>query len=412
MSNVLIASDEEQSRLSKNRAIAQSGKETRDRRSLLDAKTYEVKINSHKLTQKQKSIISRMCLEHKWFYNDVVSYLKKQNELSSYDTKVKTVMVKLGRDSDKYDNRDLSYLSASMKQLIKTQISDSLRALGVLKSHGRKVGSINYRKDDITSLLFRQPDIDFSIDFKRNSVKLSKIGAVKVRGLRQISQDAEIAGRLKLIIKPSGYYLNITAYELLRDYSHVSKGSIVGIDMGIKTMLTTSDNIEYHCNIPHSDRLKKLQRKLSRQVKGSHNHKKTLNSIKVEYEKITRKKKDYANKTVHELLNSHRIIIIQDENIKGWHSGLFGRQVQSSALGRIKAKLVALQDCERVVVIPRWCATTQLCLGEQCGRLNRIPLSQRVYSCECGYTETRDVHSAKSMIHWAKNLELLELKVQ
>ena len=201
--------------------------------------------------------------------------------------------------------------------------------------------------------------------------------------------------------------MHLTVYTIPTDYSHVPKDSVVGLDMGIKTMLTTSEGIEYDCKIYHTSRLKKLQRKLSRQVKGSNNYSKTLNSIKVEYEKIANKKNDYANKVVHELLNNYETIVLQDENIKGWHSGLFGKQVQVSCLGRLKASLVSLKDSPRVVVIPKSCSTTQLCLGDNCGRLNKMLLSQRMYSCDCGYSAPRDTHSANSMVYWAKLLGLL-----
>src|SRR5699024_10651010 len=243
---------------------------------------------------------------------------------------------KLGKDSDEYDTRSLNTLPASMKQVAKTQITDSLKGLKALKTNGQKVGSIEYRKQDITSLTFKQVGIDFNINYVNDTVKLSKIGSVKVRGLNQFSHDAEIGGRLKLIIRPKGYYLHLTVYTIPTDYSHVPKGLIVGLDMGIKTMLTTSDGVEYYCKIYHTSRLKKLQRKLSRQVKGSNNYSKTLNSIRAEHEKIANKKNDYANKVAHDLLNNYETVVLQDENIKGWHSGLFGRQVQVSCLGRLK----------------------------------------------------------------------------
>ena len=396
-----------QTRSSKNKQIVQTLKNTRTRRKHLKAKTYELKINTHKLSKHQENTIKQMCLEYKWVYNDAVSHLKANNNLKEYDTKLKTVDVRLGKDSNEYDTRSLKTLPASMKQFAKAQIIDSLKGLKTLKTNGRKVGSIEYRKKDITSLTFKQVGIDFNINYANNTVKLSKIGSVKVRGLNQFSHDAEIGGRLKLLIRPTGYYLHLTVYTIPTDYSHVPKGSVVGLDMGIKTMLTTSDGIEYDCKIYHTSRLKKLQRKLSRQVKGSNNYSKTLNSIKVEYEKIANKKNDYANKVVHDLLNNYETIVLQDENIKGWHSGLFGKQVQVSCLGRLKASLVSLKDSPRVIVIPKSCATTQLCLGENCGRLNKMPLSQRMYSCNCGYSAPRDIHSANSMIYWAKLLDLL-----
>lgn len=404
MSSKTLANE---ARSNKNKQIAQTLKNTRTRRKQLEVKTYELKIDASKLSEYQENTIKQMCLEYKWVYNDAVSHLKANNTLKEYDTKLKTVNVKLGKDSNEYDTRSLSTLPASMKQLAKAQIIDSLKGLKTLKSKGRKVGSIEYRKQDITSLVFRQIGINFNIDYVNNTVKLSKIGSVKVRGLNQFSHDAEIGGRLRLLIRPTGYYLHLTVYTLPTDYSHVPKGSIVGLDMGIKTMLTTSDGIEYDCKIYHTSRLKKLQRKLSRQVGGSIGYTKTLNSIKVEYEKIANKKNDYANKVVHDLLNTYETIVLQDENLKGWHSGLFGKQVQVSCLGRLKARLVSLKDSPRVIIVPRFCATTQLCLGENCGRLNKMPLSQRTYSCDCGYSAPRDTRSANSMIYWAKLLNLL-----
>lgn len=404
MSSKTLANE---ARSNKNKQIAQTLKDTRTRRKQLEVKTYELKINSHKLSKHQEDIIKQMCLEYKWVYNDAISHLKANNSLKEYDTKLKTVDVKLGKDNDEYDTRSLSTLPASMKQVIKNQITDSLKGLKTLKTNGRKVGSIEYRKQDITSLVFKQVGMDFNIDYANNTVKLRKIGTVKVRGLNQFSHDAEIGGRLKLLIRPTGYYLHLTVYILPTDYSHVPKGSIIGLDMGIKTMLTTSDGFEYDCKIHHTSRLKKLQRKLSRQVKGSIGYTKTLNSIRAEHEKIANKKNDYANKVVYDLLNNYETVVLQDENIKGWHSGLFGKQVQVSCLGRLKASLVSLKDSPRVIVIPRYCATTQLCLGKNCGRLNKMPLSQRTYSCDCGYSAPRDTHSANSMIYWAKLLGLL-----
>ena len=87
-------------------------------------------------------------------------------------------------------------------------------------------------------------------------------------------------------------------------------------------------------------------------------------------------------------------MVIQDENIKGWHKGLFGKQVQSSALGTLKRKLMAN---EKVLVIDRFFPSTRMCI---CGHMHdSITLSDRVFVCpSCGYTEDRDVKSAKTLL--------------
>ena len=98
-------------------------------------------------------------------------------------------------------------------------------------------------------------------------------------------------------------------------------------------------------------------------------------------------------------LKSYGRIYMQDENIVGWHKGLFGKQVQHSCLGTIKSKLMSLPN---VVVLDRFIPTTKLC--PRCHSIkNDMTLADRTYVCSCGYKEDRDTHSAKNMIKIAKS---------
>ena len=74
---------------------------------------------------------------------------------------------------------------------------------------------------------------------------------------------------------------------------------------------------------------------------------------------------------------------MQDENIAGWHKGMFGKQVQHSCLGIVKSKLMALPN---VVILDRFIPTTKLC--PKCHSVkNDMTLADRVYECSCGYQE-------------------------
>lgn len=191
----------------------------------------------------------------------------------------------------------------------------------------------------------------------------------------------------------NGYYVNLTYFIPLEiDTSWWERGD-VGIDLNIGDTLVTSTGEKFQVRFEVSPRLKKLQRKLSRQEKGSANYLKTLNKIKRGYQKTSRKKEDTANKIVRRLLDNYGIIYMQDEMLKNWQSGWFGKQVSVSILGRLKAKL---KSHTRVCVVNKSCPTTQLC--PQCSKLNKIPLSERDYSCSCGYTSDRDIHSASNML--------------
>ena len=378
-----------EAQLAKNKKIAQTRQATKKRRQFQAAKTYQLKIVSNKLSAKQKSALDQAFLQAKWYTNDIINHLET-GKLSEYASSTKAVNVRLGSDSDEYETRRLTQLSAQVKQAIVSRIGDSLSALKTLKSKGSRVGRLTYAKE-VASLPLKQYGHTHKI-VDKSTLHIVKIGQVTVKGLQQIPQDAEFA-TATLNHKPDGYYVHLTVFiPIVVDLSWGTRPD-VGIDLGIKDTLITSEGQKYHVRVGISSRLKGLQRKLARQRKGSQNYIKTVNKIRREYQKISNVKNDHANKIVHELLANSGIVYMQDEMVHNWHSGLFGRQVQVSILGRLKAKLARHP---RVCVINKKCATTQLC--PNCGALNKHTLDKRVYRCSCGYSEDRDIHSAKNML--------------
>ena len=82
-------------------------------------------------------------------------------------------------------------------------------------------------------------------------------------------------------------------------------------------------------------------------------------------------------------------IFIQDENIKAWHAGGYGKRIQSTALGEIYKVLKTLAS----KVINRFFPSTQLC--PNCGQKHKLSLSERVYTCGCGFQSHRDLKAAR-----------------
>jgi len=127
--------------------------------------------------------------------------------------------------------------------------------------------------------------------------------------------------------KPDGYYLNVTCFINKENFRDQPKnGKEIGLDFGIKTNIMTSEGEKLDVSVGESDRLKMLQRELSRRIKGSNNRYRTIKLIQREYQKLSNRKQDKANKVVHKL-KAYKTIVIQDEQIANWHKGLFGKQV-------------------------------------------------------------------------------------
>jgi transposase len=83
------------------------------------------------------------------------------------------------------------------------------------------------------------------------------------------------------------------------------------------------------------------------------------------------------------------VIVYQDDNIKAWHEGWFGSQVQYAGIGKLKARL---RNNLATIPVERFEATTQECCV--CGWKQKLSLSQRIYHCPvCGSIIDREFPS-------------------
>ena len=384
----------EDERLAKNTRIREQGKQTREKRKSQICRVYLVKIDFSHLNEAQKNQLKMLFVEAKWLYNDALTFTK-EHDISDYDMKTHTVN---GLDKDRQPvTHEIQYLGSQMKQAVIQGIKYNLKSLAALKKNNHSVGSLRY-KSDYESINLQQHGVTYRFYDSQHIGIQGFSKRIKIRGANQFWNIPGIEfANAKLLNRPDGYYLAITTYQAKGGVKRKKYKPSIGIDMGIKITITTSDGRKIKVLIGETGRIKKLQRALARKKKGSSNRYKTVKKLRKAYQQLVNKKKDTANKIVHELLE-HETIYMQDENLSGWHKGLFGRTVQHSVLGLVKVKLI---KSERVVVLPKSAPTTKYC--PQCGKLKKdITLSDRVYECECGYHEDRDIHAARNMILLAK----------
>src|ERR1019366_6844692 len=95
----------------------------------------------------------------------------------------------------------------------------------------------------------------------------------------------------------------------------IKEKTAIGIDLGIKTFLVTSDGKEY-ANPKHlrnaMDKLKYVQSKYSTK-KG----KRTKRKLAILHEKVVNKRTDFLQKTSSKIISENQTICIEDLNIKG-----------------------------------------------------------------------------------------------
>ena len=373
--------------MTKNEQIKESLAKTALKRKSQICRVFKVKIDESKLSKQQKEQLKMLFVEAKWFYNWL---LANRENLADINAQKVHFVEKLNKDRIE-DTIELKYIKSSQRDSIKNGIVSALKTMKTLREKGlQKHGTLRFTSE-YKSIDLKQFGITHKIRGKRSIVIQGISKKVPVNGLGQIPKKCEIANA-KLLNSPTGYYVALTTYSYKDDVKKVVKTKpIVGIDFGCQTSLTYSDGTKKTVSVGETERLKRLQRKMSKQVKGSNNRNRTKGLIQVEYQKITNRKRDTANKIVAEL-KQHELVVIQDEQLHTWAKNHHGKAIQHSCLGAIKSKLKQLDN---VIVLSKDIPTTKVCM--KCGKAHEMKLSNRTFTC-CEGSNDRDVHAAQNMI--------------
>lgn len=250
---------------------------------------------------------------------------------------------------------------------------------------------------------------------KGNQVKLpNDIGVVKFR------KSQNIVGEIKnvTISKHVGkWYVSFGAENTVEAPVHPSK-SAVGIDLGVKKLITTSSGQVFdpiNSFKANQVKLARLQRKLRKKNKFSQNWKKLNLKINTLHHHIDNIRHDYLHKVTTTLSKNHAMIVVGDlkvanmsksakgsiekkgKNVKA-KSGL-NKSILDQGWSMLVNMLVYKQQWRGgllVKVDPKY--TSQTC--SSCGHVakeNR--LTQANFSCvECSFGENADINASRNIL--------------
>lgn len=371
----------------KNKQIKEKCKATRLRHESMSCKVYTCKIDKSHLSKISTEFLKMVFIEARWFINDILG----SGDIFHYDYKKKNpTVLKGGKTSEE---RKIVFLPAQIRQSLVEKLKWDVYSLARKKNKGMRVGWLHFKKR-VSCLPLNQAGATFKIVDKKYIHIMGCKGGIKVDGLSQIPSDAEIT-KADLVNRAGNYFVKISCY--LPKVSRIKTGKSVGLDFGITTSVTTSDGQKFNISIVEPKRLKKIKRGMyRRKVKHSNNWIKATQKAAVEYDNVKNRKKDLKDKLVSQLVKQYDIIACQNENIKGWHSGLFGRQVQQSCIGGIISDLK--HKSETFLQVDRYFPSTKTC--HKCGNKQEVLLSERIFTCQnCGSSEDRDIHSAINILN-------------
>ncbi len=242
---------------------------------------------------------------------------------------------------------------------------------------------------------FTYPQSGFRLEDHR--IRLSAIGKVRVTLHRNVIGAIK---RVTVIRDIDQWFVALLAEEAP---SVVQSGDDkVGIDMRISNIVALSDGTLV--SAPHflkrsAERIKSLQRTLSRKERGSNNREKAKVSLAKAWRKVRRQRDDFAHKLSDQLTKENKVIVFEDLRIGNMvknHS--LASAIMDSAWGKLRQFTVykAERRGGRVILVGP-CGTSQKCSG--CGEVVLKELSERVHGCpKCGLVMDRDVNAARNIL--------------
>lgn len=187
----------------------------------------------------------------------------------------------------------------------------------------------------------------------------------------------------------------------------------VGIDLGIKDLLITSDGKKIDnlkLTKKYEKKLAKEQRKLSHKAKGSKNRNKQRIKVARIHEKIYNTRVDHLHKISHQLISENQVIISEDlavSNMVKNHN--LAKAISDCGWYELTRQLTYKAEWNKrtYIKIGRYVPSSQTC--NICGYVNKDTkdLSVREWICpECGTKHDRDINAAINILN--EGLRLLE----
>lgn len=186
--------------------------------------------------------------------------------------------------------------------------------------------------------------------------------------------------------------------DLLRTVKESNKS--IGIDLGIKTLLTFSDGktIDNPRWIKTNEKnLKKIQKQLSKKVKGSNSRNKVRLRLAKLHEKIKNQKRDFLHNITTKIVNENQVIILEDLNVSGMMKNhKLAKSIQELGLYEIRRQLEYKSKWygRELVFVSRWFPSSKICC--ECGwKNNNLTLNDRKFVCDdCGNVIDRDLNAS------------------
>jgi putative transposase len=258
---------------------------------------------------------------------------------------------------------------------------------------------------------FRYPQ---GVKLEGDKIYLPKIGLVAFRKSRDIEG---VIKNTTVRFDCGEWYISLQT-EFEREVPlHPAESNIVGLDMGIKSFVTSSDGeqvMPLNSFKKHEKNLAREQRKLARKQKGSNNRTRQVHKVQKIHKKIRDCRKDFLHKTANHFSKNHAVIVLEDLKVKNMSASASGtieepgrRVKQKSGLNKAILDQGWYQFRQLLIYKQEWMGGSVIVVppqytSQKCSECSYVSADNRKTQAEfvciaCGYNDHADINASKNI---------------
>ena len=357
--------------------------------------------------KEQATMINKLLGCYRVVYNQCLARKIKSYEETKTSENLSTLGKFFHRELLKDDN--FIWLREQNTRVLKQAVIDMLSAYKNFFERHTGYPKFKSKHDDKQSCRFELGAISKRNDYTTYRISLANIRNVKFRCndkyAQYLQKHHDNIRQATLTKLPCGeYYLSILVDGSLTHKGLQDTDKAVGIDLGVKDFVITSDGEVFnnlHFKKSQANKIKRLQRQLSRKEKGSNNRDKARIKLAKAYKKINDRKQYYLHQVSNTLINENQVICMEDLNVKGMlRNHKLAESIQEMNFGEFRRMLEykARWYNRKIVFVDRFYPSSKTC--HNCGYINKeLKLSDRRWICpQCGGLIERDHNAALNIL--------------
>jgi len=274
-----------------------------------------------------------------------------------------------------------------------------------LKQRGQWRGAVGFPRFKSKKSGHNRFRLTGSIHVYEQAIKLPRLGRLRLTerdylpttGARILSATvSERVGR---------WYISVLVEIEIAD-PEPAQESIIGVDLGVKALATTSEGLVIPNPKALQQRLRKvkrLQRAVSRKTTGSANYRKACLKLARLHQHVANVRRNALHQATTRLAKTKSAVVIEDLNVSGLRGNhKLARAISDVGLREFRRQLIykgTWYGC-RVIIADRFFPSSKRCSG--CGHIRKqLALGERQFKCEvCGFSCDRDLNAARNLEQW------------